>query len=201
TVVSNTLAPADSSVFYRFNATAGQRVYFDGRPVSGFSYAPYCRLYGPAGNYITAFNVNSDIQTFELSQSGDYILTVAGRVLDQNASGTYAFNLFPVHDGTNALIIGSTVSGAITTLGEAQHYTFSLAGPARLYFDALTNANFDWRLDATWGEVVDWRAFGSSDSQEIGNPLLALTPGDYTLTVAANNFSFTGNFLFRLLDF
>src|SRR4029453_13747436 len=65
TLVSNTLSPARATVFYEFNAAVGQRVYFDGRPTVGFSSAPYCRLYGPAGNYLTAFNVNADVNTFE----------------------------------------------------------------------------------------------------------------------------------------
>jgi hypothetical protein len=201
TVVSNSLSPARATVFYEFNGTAGQRVYFDGRPTSGFSYAPYCRLYGPAGNFINAFNVSSDINTFELPQTGAYKLTVEGRIFDNSASGNYAFNLFEVHDGTNTLTLGATVSGAVTTLGEAPRYTFSLAAPARLYFDSLLNDNFYWRLDASWGQVVDWRSFAGSDGQEIGNPLVSVPAGDFILTVAASSFSFTGSYLFRLLDF
>src|SRR5205807_3708305 len=35
TVVSNTLSPAKSTVFYQFNGNAGDRYYFDGQPGSG----------------------------------------------------------------------------------------------------------------------------------------------------------------------
>src|SRR4030095_10789455 len=155
-----------------------------------------------SGTYITEFSVNSDVNTFDLPQTGAYKLTVEGRIYDNNASGNYSFNLFEVHDGTNALTIGATVSGAITTLRESQRYFFTLPGPARLYFDSLTyGPDFYWRIDAPWGQIVDWRSFNASDSQEFGNPLLALPAGDYTLTVAANNYSFTGSYLFRLLNF
>src|SRR6185295_9244927 len=90
-VVSNALAPADATTFYQFTGSAGQRVYFDGRPTSGFGYVPTCRLYGPLGNLISTFGFGSDVNTFTLLNSGTYVLTVEGRVYDNNATGNYAF--------------------------------------------------------------------------------------------------------------
>ncbi|MBU6399153.1 MAG: hypothetical protein KGS61_02445 [Verrucomicrobia bacterium] len=200
-LVTNALTPADSTIFYQFNATAGQQFYFDGRPTTGFTYTPYCRLYGPAGNVLAATPVNGDLDSFTLTQSGTYTLTVEGRVYDNSASGNYAFNLLPVTYGTNALTIGATVNGTIATLGQRQFYTFTLPAPATLYFDALTNADLYWRLDAPWGQEVNWRSFSSSDGPDVGDPSLPLPAGDYTLTVVGDNSRVTGNYAFRLLNF
>jgi hypothetical protein len=200
TPVGNTLTPANSTVFYRFNGNAGDRYYFDGQTGAGFSYYPYCRIYGPLGNVIQTVYANNDLDTFSLPQTGTYLLTVEGRVYDTHASGTYAFNLVPETYPTNALAIGNTITGTVPILGQRQAYAFTLPSPATLYFDALTNSDFYWRLDTSWGQVVDWRSFGSSDSVEISNPLLPLAAGDYTLSVAGNNFAVTGTYQFRLLN-
>jgi len=202
TSVTNTLAPARSTALYRFTGSAGQRVFFDGRPTTVFSHIPYARIVAPLGNVVMAEYVNNDVQTFTLPQSGDYTLAVEGRIYDNNASGTYAFNLQPVTHVTNALTIGALNGATITTVGQTHYYTFSLPSAARLYFDALTYAaDFYWRLDAQWGEVVPWRSFDTSDAAEIANPMLSLPPGNYTLAVAENNFASTGSYQFRLLDF
>ncbi|HZR18708.1 MAG TPA: CARDB domain-containing protein [Verrucomicrobiae bacterium] len=200
-LVSNTLSPADRTVLYQFTGTAGQRLYFNGQPSSGFTYQPYCRLYGPLGNILFFQSVNSDVDTFTLPQSGTYTLTVEGRVYDTHASGNYAFNLLPITYPTNSLTLGATISSTIATRGVRQYYTFTLATASTLYFDALTNADFYWRLDAPWGQVLDWRSFSSSDSADIADPALHLPAGSYVLGIAGNNFVVTGDYQFRLLDF
>src|SRR5260370_18751839 len=101
-----------------------------------------------------------------------YTLAVEGIVYDGGASGNYAFNLLPVTYPTNALTIGNTISGTVSTLGQRQFYTFTLGAAANLYFDALTNGNFFWRLDAPWGLIVNWTGFANSDGADVGNPLL-----------------------------
>src|SRR5206468_9839281 len=123
TMVSNTLSPANSTVFYQFNGNAGDRYYFDGQPTSGFSQTPYCRLYAPLGNIVMAQNINADVDTFTLPQTGTYTVTVEGRVFDNNASGNYAFNLVPESYPTNALTIGSTISNSIPAPGQRNVYT------------------------------------------------------------------------------
>src|SRR5204862_1842529 len=92
TMVSNTLSPANSTVFYQFNGNAGDRYYFNGQPTTGFSQTPYCRLYAPLGNIVMSQSINGDVDTFTLPQSGTYTLTVAGRVYDTTARCSYAFH-------------------------------------------------------------------------------------------------------------
>src|SRR5258708_14479212 len=106
---------------------------------------PYTTLFR---SIIMATFLYNNVDTFPLPQAGIYTLAVEGRVYDGGASGNYAFNLLPVTYPTNALTIGATVSGTVSTLGQRQFYTFTLGAPANLYFDALTNGNFSWRLDA-----------------------------------------------------
>src|SRR5258708_7179204 len=126
TVVSNALSPANSTVFYQFTGTAGEQVSFDALMTSGFIYQPYVRLFAPAGNIIMATFLYNNVDTFPLPQAGIYTLAVEGRVYDGGASGNYAFNLLPVTYPTNALTIGATVSGTVSTLGQRQFYTFTL---------------------------------------------------------------------------
>src|SRR5258708_26021707 len=76
----------------------------------------------------------NNVDTFPLPQAGIYTLAVEGRVYDDGASGNYAFNLLPVTYPTNALTIGNTVSGTVSTLGQRQFYTFTLGAAANLYF-------------------------------------------------------------------
>jgi len=201
TLVSDALTPANSTVLYKFTANAGDPFYFDGQPTTGFSYQPFMRLYGPLGNIIQSGYVNADIDTFTLPQTGVYTLTVEGRIYDANASGNYGFNLVPQNYPTSALVLGSTVNSNIPVPGERQRFTFTLPSDATLYFDALKNANFSWRLDGPSGQVINWRGFLNSDANDIGNPALPLAAGNYTLTVAGNNFNTTGDYAFRLLNF
>src|SRR5207244_9675009 len=83
------------------------------------------------------------------------------------------------------LTLGNDVSGAIATPGQQQQYTFTLPGTALLYFDSRTNnGQLHWSLNSSTGNVVNNRGFNGSDAQSIGgNPVLALSAGNYTLSV------------------
>ncbi len=199
-LVNGTLAPGRSTTLYQFNGAAGSRYFFDGQTMSGFSVAPYWRLYGPLGGVVNEGNINGDRDTFSLPQTGSYVLSVEGRYFDAGASGNYAFKLQPVSDTTNDLVLGATVAEALVTVGQRRYYTFSIPEARRLYFDVLTGAAFVWRLDGPAGTVVDWRSFQATDSSDFNNPVLALGPGTYRLAIAGEGFALTGDYQFRLLD-
>jgi large repetitive protein len=103
-------------------------------------------------------------------------------------------------DPLPALVVAS-VNGTLDVPGETDTYTFTIEEPARVVFDSLTNAGqFNWSLAGPTGSLVASRAFNQSDSLELsGNPVLALAPGTYTLTVDANGDT-TGAYGFNLLD-
>ena len=113
--------------------------------------------------------------------AGTYTLLVAGYINDPG-SGSYTFNVAPVTDGLQALTLGSTVTGSISTPGQRQQYTFTLPSAARLYFDSFTNVSgLRWYLDGPTGNVMNNAGFNSDSN------LGLLTAGSYTLTVVANN--------------
>ena len=99
-------------------------------------------------------------------------------------------------DNSQGLTLGSAVTGAITSQGQRQQYTFTLPAKARLYYDALTNiSNLRWYLDGPAGNVVNNAAINSD------NLLGTLIAGNYTLTIFANNNNdVTGSYQFRLFD-
>ena len=88
----------------------------------------------------------SDVDVLTLTQPGAYTLLVEGEIRD-TAPGNYTFNVQPAPIRTAALTLGDVVSGAITTAGGQDQYTFTLPGAARLNFDSFTNnRNVTWTL-------------------------------------------------------
>ncbi|HNI80523.1 MAG TPA: CARDB domain-containing protein, partial [Rhodocyclaceae bacterium] len=196
TVVAN-VDPADSTRFYRFDATAGQRVFFDMLGSTGST--PYWRVIGPHGEVVQDVQWGgSDRDVTTLPSSGSYLLMVEGV---RNATGTasLSFNLRTVTDKTDTLTLGSTVNASIDAPGQTSRYTFTLGDRKRVFFDALNyNGNVTWSLTGPRGVVVSSRAFGSSDGTT-NQPWLDLPAGDYQLVFDAPGDS-TGAFQFRLLD-
>src|SRR5262249_26814311 len=119
----------------------------------------------------------------------------------------YTFNVQPSGSTPPPPVIGtpltldSVVSQAISVAGERDVYTFTLAQPARLYFDTLTSTStILWSLAGPAGAAVRNRPFNASDGATLSaNPVLALPAGAYALTVAGSGSS-TGAYQFRLWD-
>jgi large repetitive protein len=200
--IVDTLNPAMGTVLYKFTGNAGDKYYYDGQQATGFIYPPFARVYSPYGDIVAFASLNTFANTFTLPVSGTYTVTVEGRIYETQSTGNYGFNLIPVTYPTNALTTGNTVTGTLATKGLVNYYTFTLPVDSTLYFDALTRADFYWRLDALWGQAVDWRSFGGSDSQEIGDPALRLPAGNYVLGLkGGSGFQVTGDYKFRLLNF
>jgi len=203
TLVTNSLAPGRSTRLYTFNAVAGDKFYFDGRPRSGFTQTPYVRLYSPFDHILlNQVEVTSDENVFAVPHTGAYLLAVEGRYFDTSASGSFSFVLQPVLDATNTFAVGQTVNGAITGPGQRQFHRFSLAAPARLIFDSLSDSDLPWTLTGPPGVVVPPRALNRSDSYEV-DALLNLPAGDYVIMVdpeITGGIAATGPYSFRLLD-
>ena len=98
------------------------------------------------------------------------------------------------------LILGSTVNATLSTPGEQDHYTLTLAASSLLYFDSLTNGNFQWSLTGPGGTPVSGRSFTNSDGNSgPSDPVLSLPAGSYTLTVSGSGQTI-GAYSFRMLD-
>jgi RHS repeat-associated protein len=202
TPVSGSLSPADETDLYSFTAAAGDRFFFDAQARTSAPNATW-RLIDPYGNVAfasTSFgSASSDVDVTALARPGRYTLLLEGSIFDTGA-GTYTINVQPARIDTAPLTLGSTVSGSITTAGEQDRYTFTLSSGSRLYFDALTNnTSLAWTLTGPAGTVVSGRRFTASDGGSVGNPVLNLIPGDYTLTIDPPGDA-VGDYAFRLWD-
>src|SRR5205807_9284864 len=172
--------------------TAGQKLYFDGK---GNDSVVFLTLYGPhhaADSFPT--RRSSDLE-LTLGNTGNYVLALSGSsacaVNDTNRVVTFAY-------GTNALVLGTTISNTISRPGEQQYYAFSGVAGQRLYYDAL-DADFD-RINVslvTPSGVVRFLTGGNSD-YDVG-PFTLLETGAYTLIIDGAGDT-VGDYSFRLLD-
>jgi len=192
------LTPATETDLYRFDANAGDRVYFDVVETNDGGNTIW-QLVSPFNVVLFRTNNFSDVATLTLPSTGTYTLLVEAWRLNTGAD-TYTINVVPqVETAPTALVINDTANGTIDFAGERDRYTFTLGAAALLYFDSLTNsANFNWTLAGPPGTVVNARVFSSTDSFDfVGNPALNLPAGDYTLTVGGAQ-SAVGAYSFRL---
>ncbi len=195
--VTTNHAPGTATSLWRFSATAGQQVYFDAVPGG---YTPNLRIYSPGGSQFASFGTGSDVDTFALPATGEYLVALEGRIYEAAASGTVSFAFLPISYPTNTLALDTVVAGAISTPGTRHHWTFSLATPRQLWFDTLTNApGATWTLTRGQNVLVSARGFLGSDGIDIGNALLSLPAGDYVLTVSLGLGS-TGTYAFQLVS-
>ena len=192
-----TLNPGTSTALFKFDAVAGQKVYFDAISGSG---EPYWRLIDPAGNQVFGPNyARYDIEAPVLPIDGTYTLMIEGRIWSGSPQ-TLTFAVDTMVDTAAALTIGATTSGAIVNPGDRTRYSFTLAQDSRLMFDSLLNhGGMNWTLTGPTG-TIDSRYFNGSDAFGRGdNEILYAPAGTYTLTVDAD-IDYTGPFSFRLLD-
>ncbi|MCB1631072.1 MAG: LEPR-XLL domain-containing protein, partial [Pseudomonadales bacterium] len=202
TAVSGTLDPANATQAWRFDATAGERFFFDVQARSGGDV--YWRLVDPDGRtvfgprYMNWTDGSSDQDVLTLAKSGSYTLLIEGRYYT-TGTASYTFNVQPVSDDEATLALDTRVDGGIAHAGQRDLYHFTLTAPTRLYVDSLTNNSaLNWSLTGPTGTEVAGRSFTGSDSYD-GTSLFTLPAGDYTLTVDGNGDA-TGDYAFVLRD-
>jgi len=193
TAVHDTLAQGNETAVYRFDATAGQKLYFSHAGVTGGSATwqlldPYGRLEG--GSY----DMNSDRDTFIVQRTGEYLLMVEGQA-GNSSPVDYGFTLANVVDTTQALTLDSTTTAHIGSAGATANFTFTLDDTTSLLLDRLSNANFYWSLSGPRGQEVARTGLGETSGTAV---LSGLPKGDYTLSIDPNGAT-TGDFAFRLL--
>src|SRR5262249_6611294 len=115
TPASSTLDPANETDLYRFDAAAGDRVFFDTQARSGAGNARW-RLLDPFGNtfFEAAFNSpSSDVGPVTLGTAGTYTLLIEGRVFD-SGTGSYTFRVAPVIDAPPVALNAAAPTVVIT---------------------------------------------------------------------------------------
>ncbi len=199
--VSGTLVGGNSTNDYQFAASAGDSYSFSSVATTAAANDDW-RLVDPFGDIVASQSLNMNLGTVTLLASGTYTLLTEGSILNSSDT-TYTIHASllghtaPVFSGT-PLTLGTLVNGTLATVSQKDAYTFSLASNSQLYFDSLTNnPNLNWSLSGPAGNSVSSRVFNGSDGGNIGNPVLNLVAGNYTLTVAG---SATGAYSFRLSD-
>jgi ELWxxDGT repeat protein len=196
-VVSGTLNPASAIDAYKFSGTAGSQYYFNAQ--AGAGSLPRWGLFDAYGNQI--FNAGFyDQGTVTLPRTGTYTLLLYGQY---NATGTqaYTFGIYPTTPTVTPLTLGTVYNGNIATPGASDTYTFTLASPAKLYFDALADPNQNLYVSVTGpaGTVINNQNLQYDQYYTYINPLV-LPAGSYTLTINGAGSSNTGTYSFRLFD-
>ena len=197
TAVSGTLNPGNSTSIYKFNANAGDLIYFDEQGLSGGSdyYNTNWRLIGPNGQQVWFDDGFGDVGTQAMPSTGTYTLLVEGDVYDTSPV-SYSFNVQNLTQTAVPLTLGSQVSGSIL---QPSADSFTLANPAHLYFDSLTSdGTLNWSLIGPTGTLVNQLSFTSSDGINFSSdPVLNLNTGRYFSLRAVGG---STNYAFRLLD-
>jgi hypothetical protein len=186
---------------YRFDAQAGQQVYFAARGEEG---AVIWSLIAPDGAVLFdrwRLWQGNDPGIVVLPQTGTYLLRVTG---ESNRIGTYRFALSAVGEGDTFEISPdvrvfednpSPGAGRIEIVGEKDIYTFTLASPQDLYFAAMgEESRIQWTLTAPDGEPIfeDQRLWQGNDPGTF-----SLASGEYLISVAGDGDS-TGTYEFSL---
>ncbi|MBL8533517.1 MAG: putative Ig domain-containing protein, partial [Betaproteobacteria bacterium] len=194
-LVEGTLQPANETELYRFEADAGDLVYFDRITRSGGD--TYWRLVDPLGRIVWD-RASNDVDVTRLALDGTYTMLVEGRYY-VGGTASYSFRLTKVQDQETEFNVGDVVTGAIDHAGQTDIHSFTLEGTTRLYLDSRTQStNTRWSLVGPNGTIVSQRYFYGTDSYD-GTTILDLAAGTYRIVVD-DSAEGTSTYSFRLVD-
>jgi predicted secreted protein len=186
---------------YRFEAVAGQVVFFD--LLEGGTASIGWRLTDSAGVEVFSGGFFFDPGSVTLSQGGPYTLTVG--TLNSDHQGTYAFRLidvpaaqvFPIHVG-DTVTPGLPAAGAgnLEIPGAMDVYTFEATAGQVVFFDLLSGGTgrTAWELTDADGN----RVFREGFFFDPGSVTLA-RGGRYTLRVGNPDSDYVGEYGFRVV--
>ncbi|AFY54222.1 RHS repeat-associated core domain protein [Rivularia sp. PCC 7116] len=179
---------------YRFNATKGQKLYFDQIERDRYN---YYYLYNPAGERLFSRQLLSD-EEITLPTDGEYTLVFAGS--NSASNNNYTLKIVTPEFTTTPLSMGETINDEIGEAGEEDTYTFEGTVGQKLWLDELLgNSNITATLYSPSGNQVFSSSFGNRDDSYWRPPILEET-GTYKLVVDGS-LDATQAYSFRLLDF
>jgi hypothetical protein len=144
TPVTGSLATGNQTAVYRFNAQAGDSVYFQASALVGGN--AHWRLIDPNGQQEgDVYNLQSDRDTFTLKNSGQYLLLVEGAITNSTPVD-FAFNLHAVVDTHTALIPNQLQTAHISQAGQQANFNFTLTETTAIVFDSQSSQAFQWSL-------------------------------------------------------
>ena len=189
---------AEAQVF-RFNGTAGQKLFFD---LSSETTSMRYRLIDPTGEVF--FYGNDEFESSDatvLARTGQYTLVADGPAYNGGASGIFTLNVRPVTDGHETLALNTTILASIAVPGQKNEYEFELLTPKLLMLDVLFNIDDDvtWKLVGPRGEETLFLPPGEGPANTDSAAVLNLSAGTYTLIADGRERS-APNYMFRMAD-
>lgn len=183
--ISSDISEVDEQDVYLLEATAGQRIYFDGLD-NTFNFN--VRLISPSGDdfFFFASNTSDDSSPTSLLETGTYQLIVSGNI------GDYNFRFLDVADATD-LALDTTIEETLDPGRSVQLFKFEGTEGQRLFLDGLTN-----QLN---GSIVIYSANNQFiASVTLGDDRDFTLPHDGTYLLAVRGFSETPlDYSFRLI--
>jgi len=173
---------------YRFNGDKDQRLYFNG---SGDRDNIY-QVYGPDGQRLFSFPISGDFEIAALPADGEYTLALIGT---GKANNSYEMQIVTPEPSEIPLVIGETITGAISETGEQTTYTFEGNENQHLFFDSLTGDALGITLYSPSG-VQLWHGQRTHIDRA---PTILNETGTYRLVVDGSQ-DLTSSYSFRLLD-
>ncbi len=182
---------ANNTVLYRFTATAGQEIYLD----TGLGQYPNTwTLYSPSGQSIAEGSIqegySSDDKKIKLPAAGEYLLALSGKGAVNPA---FKFHVATVRRSTIGLTPNQVVTGALTTRGEQNIYTFSAQAGQRFFFDGLTGSSGIKAKLVTPSQTQVWDYAVNGDSV----PFTMTESGQYQIIIEGD-LATRGSYSFQL---
>jgi hypothetical protein len=168
TVVSDTIAKPGDQHSYVFNATAGQRIYYDSLD-RGFG-PINVRLVAPSGGIVWDwFNHSNDNGPISLNESGAYTLIVSG---SGAGTGTYQFRILDLANAP-ALSLTAATSGQLNPASSTDMYQLNGKAGQRLNLKSISATS----------NQAGWRVV-SAANQTLASTSLTANLGDVVLPIS-----------------
>ncbi|HUL50941.1 MAG TPA: hypothetical protein VLU94_00005 [Candidatus Nitrosotalea sp.] len=172
-VTSGNIVHPGDQVYYTFNGTAGQRVFFDSRNPDS-TIRIYTTLHAPGGATVFSAYSYQDIGPVTLSETGTYLLQFDGYL---NSTGPYSFNLLDV-GSQPVLPLNTDVSGTLVT-NTSLVYQLSGSAGQQFYFNCkgASDGGANWFLYDPGNTYIGGAGLPNGFETTLG------TPGQYVLVV------------------
>ena len=178
TPIINGILKPGNQLYYTFNGTAGQRLYYDSRQTNYLN--AYLYLLSPGGQNITLGNPSYDKGPFTLTQSGTYTLLFDAL---GDSTGVVAFNLLDL-SAAAPISLGNTITDSLSDQTQTRLYRFSGVAGQRVNPQSLTSPT----------TAAVWTLLGLAD-QSLGpvpyisgniGPVTLPANGIYTIAIIGN---------------
>lgn len=193
-----TLAPAESTVLRRFDATAGQRLFLDSDHFNGSIFADW-RLFDSHGQPIFNDSLTDDVPNVVIEEDGTYYLAIEGYIFDTVSMPTVDIT---IHEQT-------VDTANITVMGQRTELNLTATTPGTTFVRTFTTSEVDADISLVSVDVQNSTAtyrwtLTTSDGRDVfsnasGDGEFHGLPDTYTLTITPTGDS-TGTINIAITD-